>query len=144
MCNQLYMYIYSKALLFKKKNLQKHNGLFESSIHPRYKHDVAYRLYLAALGVAYHQRGVEFEGPFPTSAVIDSTHRHLTIEYDRGLAPIEVRSSEGFEVLHIYLLYVTFISAITGQLSHKIWFSRTKQSKSSINKKEIVTKQCII
>ncbi|XP_048767649.2 sialate O-acetylesterase-like [Ostrea edulis] len=68
------------------------------SIHPRYKHDVAYRLYLAALGVAYHQRGVEFEGPFPTSAVIDSTHRHLTIEYDRGLAPIEVRSSEGFEV----------------------------------------------
>ncbi|XP_048767648.1 sialate O-acetylesterase-like [Ostrea edulis] len=68
------------------------------SIHPRYKHDVAYRLYLAALGVAYHQSGVKFEGPFPTSAVIDSTHRHLTIEYGRGLAPIEVRSSDGFEV----------------------------------------------
>ncbi|XP_061169449.1 sialate O-acetylesterase-like [Saccostrea echinata] len=68
------------------------------SIHPRYKHDVAYRLYLGALGVAYHQPGVEFEGPFPTSAEMDSTHRHLTIEYGRGLTPIEVRSNKGFEV----------------------------------------------
>jgi hypothetical protein len=76
--------------------------VFYSSIHPRYKHDVAYRLYLGALGVAYHQRDVEFEGPFPTSAVSDG--RHLTIEYDRGLTPIEVRSSEGFQVVHLCIL----------------------------------------
>ncbi|XP_061169385.1 sialate O-acetylesterase-like [Saccostrea echinata] len=68
------------------------------NIHPRYKHDVAYRLYLSALGVAYHERDVDFEGPFPTSAVVDSTHRHLIIEYGRGLTPIEVRSNTGFEV----------------------------------------------
>ncbi|XP_061169386.1 sialate O-acetylesterase-like [Saccostrea echinata] len=68
------------------------------NIHPRYKHDVAYRLYLGALGVAYHERDVEFEGPFPTSAVVDSTHRHLTIECGRGLTPIEIRTNSGFEV----------------------------------------------
>ncbi|XP_011425300.1 sialate O-acetylesterase [Magallana gigas] len=68
------------------------------SIHPRYKHEVAYRLYLGALAVAYHVEGINFEGPFPTSATIDNTHRHLTIEYDRGLHPIEVRSNQGFEV----------------------------------------------
>lgn len=68
------------------------------SIHPRYKHEVAYRLYLGALAVAYHVGGINFEGPFPTSATIDNTHRHLTVEYDRGLHPIEVRSNQGFEV----------------------------------------------
>jgi hypothetical protein len=85
------------------KRICKHVFLLTLSIHPRYKHDVAYRLYLGALGVAYHQRDVEFEGPFPTSAVVDSTHRHLTIEYGRGLAPIEVRSSTGFEVYNSIL-----------------------------------------
>lgn len=51
--------------------------------------------------MAYHVEGINFEGPFPTSATIDNTQRHLTIEYDRGLHPLEVRSNQGFEVSFI-------------------------------------------
>ncbi|XP_061169387.1 sialate O-acetylesterase-like [Saccostrea echinata] len=68
------------------------------NIHPRYKHAIAYRLYLGALSVAYHERYVDFEGPFPTSAVVDRTNLDLTIEYGRGLTPIEIRTNSGFEV----------------------------------------------
>lgn len=36
------------------------------SIHPRYKQDVARRLILGARAVAYGEKGVSFQGPFPT------------------------------------------------------------------------------
>ena len=48
--------------------------------------------------MAYHETDVDFEGPFPTSATIDKSTNILTVEYDRGLHPIEVRSNDGFEV----------------------------------------------
>ncbi|XP_069101922.1 sialate O-acetylesterase-like [Argopecten irradians] len=67
------------------------------SIHPRFKHDVAARLALSALGVAYHQSGLEFQGPFPSQYRL--TGHLLTIEYDQGRVPISVNTNtSNFEV----------------------------------------------
>ncbi|XP_058606484.1 sialate O-acetylesterase isoform X2 [Onychostoma macrolepis] len=40
------------------------------SIHPEDKQDVAYRLVLGARAVAYGEKNVSFQGPFPTHAVL--------------------------------------------------------------------------
>ncbi|XP_033739356.1 sialate O-acetylesterase-like [Pecten maximus] len=67
---------------------------FESprgSIHPRYKHDVASRLALAALGVAYHQPGLDYEGPYPSAYHV--TGHSLNIEYDHGRSPITLTAN---------------------------------------------------
>ncbi|XP_060070506.1 sialate O-acetylesterase-like [Ylistrum balloti] len=67
------------------------------SIHPRYKHDVASRLVLSALGVAYHQSGLDYEGPYPSDYHLSS--HTLNIEYDQGRTPIRVDAlSSNFEV----------------------------------------------
>ncbi|OWF44707.1 sialate O-acetylesterase-like [Mizuhopecten yessoensis] len=67
------------------------------SIHPRFKHDVASRLALSALGVAYHQSGLEFQGPFPSDYRL--TGHSLNIEYDQGRVPIMVNANvSNFEV----------------------------------------------
>ena len=51
--------------------------------------------------MANRETDVDFEGPFPTSATIDKSINILTVEYDRGLHPIVVRSNDGFEVRFI-------------------------------------------
>ncbi|XP_033739756.1 sialate O-acetylesterase-like [Pecten maximus] len=67
------------------------------SIHPRFKHDVAARLALSALGVAYHRSGLEFQGPFPSEYRL--TGHSLNIEYNQGRAPITVfANASNFEV----------------------------------------------
>ncbi|XP_060070507.1 sialate O-acetylesterase-like [Ylistrum balloti] len=67
------------------------------SIHPRFKQDVASRLALSALGVAYHQSGLEFEGPYPSDYHL--TGHSLNIEYDQGRTPIRVNDNvTNFEV----------------------------------------------
>ncbi|XP_012679496.2 sialate O-acetylesterase [Clupea harengus] len=48
------------------------------SIHPRFKQEVAYRLSLGALAVAYGERGVSHQGPFPSTVRINDTHLMLT------------------------------------------------------------------
>nr|KAG5691596.1 hypothetical protein BaRGS_023724 [Batillaria attramentaria] len=68
------------------------------TIHPRYKQDVAERLVLGALNVAYGQNDVTFQGPFPTRFTRNEAQHKLTIEYDHGHTPIEIRSQDGFEV----------------------------------------------
>nr|KAG5691595.1 hypothetical protein BaRGS_023723 [Batillaria attramentaria] len=67
-------------------------------VHPRYKQDVAERLVLGALNVAYGQNDVTFQGPFPTRFTRNEAQHKLTIEYDHGHTPIEIRSQDGFEV----------------------------------------------
>nr|XP_022291983.1 sialate O-acetylesterase-like [Crassostrea virginica] len=99
------------------------------NIHPRYKHEVAYRLYLGALGVAYHETDVDFEGPFPTSATIDKSTNIVTVEYDRGLHPIEVRSNDGFEVCCVNQT-TTFCNAFD---THWINVTMTSHSFASIS-----------
>ncbi|KAK3090921.1 hypothetical protein FSP39_015725 [Pinctada imbricata] len=66
--------------------------------HPRYKHDIARRLVLSALAVAYHEKGFDFQGPFPSSYTLNSAKTQLTIEYDHGKTPIEIRTEHGFEM----------------------------------------------
>nr|KAG5691597.1 hypothetical protein BaRGS_023725 [Batillaria attramentaria] len=70
----------------------------QGSIHPRYKQDVAERLVLGALHVAYGQNDVPFQGPFPTRFTRDDAQQKLTIEYDHGHTPLEIRAEDGFEV----------------------------------------------
>ncbi|XP_071113344.1 sialate O-acetylesterase-like [Haliotis cracherodii] len=67
-------------------------------VHPRFKQDVASRLILPALAVAYHKTGLDYEGPFPSSYKVDNAAETLTIEFSNGKTPIEVRNSHGYEV----------------------------------------------
>ncbi|XP_021365144.1 sialate O-acetylesterase-like [Mizuhopecten yessoensis] len=67
------------------------------SIHPRFKHDVASRLALSALAVAYHKSGLEYQGPYLSDYQL--TGHSLNIEYDQGRTPIRVNANTtNFEV----------------------------------------------
>ncbi|XP_070190149.1 sialate O-acetylesterase-like [Littorina saxatilis] len=66
--------------------------------HPRDKQDVAQRLVLGALNVAYGRKNIEFQGPFPTAFEKDQDQKTLTIEYDHGHTPLDIRSNDGFDV----------------------------------------------
>ncbi|XP_053397524.1 sialate O-acetylesterase-like isoform X2 [Mercenaria mercenaria] len=67
------------------------------SVHPRDKMDVAERLALAGRAVAYGESNIDFQGPIPSKFTLNSDHT-LTIEFDHGNNPIEVRKNNGFEV----------------------------------------------
>ncbi|KAK9520604.1 hypothetical protein VZT92_020477 [Zoarces viviparus] len=54
------------------------------TIHPRDKQDVAYRLTLGARAVAYNEKGVSFQGPFPK--LILSAHDFINITYDQNVS----------------------------------------------------------
>ena len=66
------------------------------SIHPRYKHDVGYRLSRSGLAIAYGQQ-VEFQGPIIQNVTYSSGAGNLSITYT-AVSDIELRSSSGFEV----------------------------------------------
>ncbi|XP_064612448.1 sialate O-acetylesterase-like [Liolophura sinensis] len=68
------------------------------AIHPRDKKDAALRLGLAAEAVAYGVPNVRYRGPFPTKVSVNPASRIVTIEFDSGRTPIEVRSIDGYEV----------------------------------------------
>ncbi|XP_041350889.1 sialate O-acetylesterase-like [Gigantopelta aegis] len=68
------------------------------TIHPRDKQDVARRLVLSGLSVAYGIKGIDSQGPFPTAFTAHKVHHTLHIEYDNGNIPIDVRNNTGFEV----------------------------------------------
>ncbi|XP_060070512.1 sialate O-acetylesterase-like [Ylistrum balloti] len=61
-------------------------GSPRGNIHPRFKHDVASRLALSALGVAYHKTELNYQGPYPSS--FTNAQHSLNIEYDNGQSPI--------------------------------------------------------
>ncbi|ESO83284.1 hypothetical protein LOTGIDRAFT_169504 [Lottia gigantea] len=60
-------------------------------LHPKYKQDVAERLGLASLAVAYGVKGIYYQGPFPTSYKYSKRFDELTIEYDHGKTVLDVR-----------------------------------------------------
>ncbi|XP_078055357.1 sialate O-acetylesterase [Mustelus asterias] len=66
------------------------------TIHPRYKQDVAYRLYLGAQAVAYGETAVVFQGPFPKSLQLKNS-TELIITYTQELTVLEL-SKNIFEV----------------------------------------------
>ncbi|XP_049431493.1 sialate O-acetylesterase-like isoform X2 [Epinephelus fuscoguttatus] len=53
-------------------------------IHPRDKQDVAYRLTLGARAVAYNEKGVAFQGPFPKLILDNGTH--VIVNYDQKIS----------------------------------------------------------
>jgi len=65
------------------------------SIHPRYKHDVGYRLSRSGLAVAYGQP-VEFRGPIVLKVAYATGDQTINITY--SAAAIELRNPNGFEV----------------------------------------------
>jgi hypothetical protein len=81
-------------------SVQVFSSLFKTilpfSVHPRYKHDVGYRLSRSGLAVAYGQP-VEFQDPI-VETVAHSTKSHtLNITYT-AVSNIELRNPNGFEV----------------------------------------------
>lgn len=71
--------------------------LFLGSIHPRDKQNVAHRLLLGAMAVAYGDKGLVFQGPFPTRAVLEVTRGLLNVTYSQELIWRQ-RDAQAFEV----------------------------------------------
>ena len=68
-------------------------------IHPRYKQDVAERLVLGALHVAFGRTDVTFQGPFPTGIRANvNTHHTLDIQYNHGHVELTVKNTHVYEV----------------------------------------------
>ncbi len=72
------------------------NILDSFSVHPRYKHDVGYRLSRSGLAVAYGQQ-VEFQGPIVQNVAYSPGGQTVNITYT-AVSSIDLRSSNGFEV----------------------------------------------
>ncbi|XP_054748456.2 sialate O-acetylesterase-like [Lytechinus pictus] len=66
------------------------------AVHPRYKQDVANRLTLGARAVAYGEKGVVYQGPFPT-AVIRIASSDLLIEFDDGKDVLRMNNASSFD-----------------------------------------------
>ncbi|KAM6115545.1 sialate O-acetylesterase [Phoenicopterus ruber ruber] len=67
------------------------------SIHPRDKQNVAHRLHLGARAVAYGEKELVFQGPFPTRAVLEVTRGLLNVTYSQELV-CRRRDTWAFEV----------------------------------------------
>ncbi len=66
------------------------------SVHPRYKHDVGYRLSRSGLAVAYGQQ-VEFQGPIVQTVDYSTGSQTVNITFT-AVSNIELRNPNGFEV----------------------------------------------
>jgi len=64
---------------------------FSFRIHPRDKQDVARRLTLGARAVAYNEKRVSFEGPFPKELSV-SAPMSVNITYDQKVSVTPSRS----------------------------------------------------
>ena len=82
-------------------------------IHPRYKQDVAERLVLGALHVAYGRTDVTFQGPFPTGIRANVNNHHtLDIQYNHGHVELTVKNTHGFEVSPVSICKSFFCSIL--------------------------------
>ncbi|NXK00570.1 SIAE acetylesterase, partial [Corythaixoides concolor] len=71
--------------------------LFLGSIHPRDKQNVAQRLQLGARAVAYGEKDLVFQGPYPTGAILEATGAVLNVTYSQELV-WRRRDASAFEV----------------------------------------------
>ncbi|NXY20842.1 SIAE acetylesterase, partial [Atrichornis clamosus] len=67
------------------------------SIHPRDKQNVAHRLLLGARAVAYGDKDLVFQGPYPTRAILEVTRGLLNVTYSQELI-CRRRDAQAFEV----------------------------------------------
>ena len=70
--------------------------IYYFSIHPRYKHDVGYRLSRSGLAVAYGQQ-LEYQGPLVDNVAYSTGSQTVNITY-KTVSSIELRNPIGFEV----------------------------------------------
>ncbi len=77
-------------------------AIYRFSIHPRYKHDVGYRLSRSGLAVAYGQQ-VEFQGPIVQNIVYSTGVSTVSITYT-AVSSIDLRNPDGFEVYTFFRL----------------------------------------
>ncbi|KAJ1174760.1 hypothetical protein NDU88_000052, partial [Pleurodeles waltl] len=54
-------------------------------VHPRDKQSVAHRLALGARAVAYGEKGIEFQGPFPKDIIVVENEAYINITYNQKL-----------------------------------------------------------
>ncbi|KFV84939.1 Sialate O-acetylesterase, partial [Struthio camelus australis] len=66
-------------------------------IHPRDKRNVAHRLHLGARAVAYGEKGLVFQGPYPTRATVDVARGLINVTYNQELLWRQ-RGERAFEV----------------------------------------------
>ncbi|NWV10711.1 SIAE acetylesterase, partial [Ptilonorhynchus violaceus] len=67
------------------------------SIHPRDKQNVAHRLLLGARAMAYGDKDLVFQGPYPTRAILEVTSGLLNVTYSQELI-CRQRDAQAFEV----------------------------------------------
>ena len=67
-------------------------------IHPRDKQDVAKRLVLSGLAVAYKQSQIVYQGPLPKLFILYIANDTLKIQYNEDTNVLDVRSTDGFDV----------------------------------------------
>ena len=77
------------------------------SVHPRYKHDVGYRLSRSGLAIAYGQQ-VEFQGPIVQTVNYSSGSQTVNITYT-AVSSIELRNPNGFEVGTLLCLSIEIV-----------------------------------
>ncbi len=77
-------------------------AIYRFSIHPRYKHDVGYRLSRSGLAVAYGQQ-VEFQGPIVQNVAYTTGGSTVEITYT-AVSSIDLRNPDGFEVYTFFRL----------------------------------------
>ncbi|XP_020667217.3 sialate O-acetylesterase [Pogona vitticeps] len=61
-------------------DLGDHNSPY-GSIHPRDKQTVAYRLHLGALAVAYGEKSMIFQGPYPQKVQVNVVKKYINVTY---------------------------------------------------------------
>ncbi len=66
------------------------------SVHPRYKHNVGYRLSRSSLAAAYGQQ-VEFQGPIVQNVAYSNGSETVNITYT-AVSSIDLRNPNGFEI----------------------------------------------
>ena len=81
---------------------------------PRHKHDIANRLVQGALSIAYQQKDVLFQGPFPSKYLASPREQTLTLYFAEQ--SISVRNDTGFEVGFLLWLFVMVVLLLTGLL----------------------------
>ena len=90
------------------------------SVHSRQKHQIAWRLVLGALNVAYRLSSVTFQGPWPTGYMISRSSSILRLNFDS--ADLYVHNQHrniGFEASrHLCYLYYIPCSVVQSCTYH--------------------------
>jgi sialate O-acetylesterase len=105
--------------------------IYSFSIHPRYKHDVGYRLSRSGLAIAYDKQ-VEYQGPIVQTVAYSTGGETVNLTYT-AVSSIELRNPIGFEVC-----------CQGGQcVNDTLWVSATVSSKSGLTITLTVNSSCV-